>query len=512
MMLMMMMMMMTGGGVGQGLRGLRNAAATTGKSPRCMETVSVKVRDRCERVEKELFSALVLLCGSSGREGVRPLAVGGFVRDKLLGRRCADLDVCLTRLDIAETAGLLGECRRFRPIYVSARAAIAGDTATYRFDDRLNVDFSPLKTLASSSNSPAFAYSSISTAADPLVMDALLRDFTINSMVYDMAAERVEDPTGQGLDDLEEGLLRTPVSPREALQSDPIRAFRALRLASSLGLRLDDGLWREMLDKELEASAVRMVHVSRLDQELRRGFSGPDPARYARLLASSKLFKAPLACWQLDDDDLQSAPTAAAVVGLACSLLPPPHRPWTQLLAVFVCPLIQCSSPQTATRLVELLRARHFPKDALRSLDRLFRCSLLPLDISDPSQLADWLIHAGEDHWRMALCLGYAAKRQHLPLDTLSFLEARCSPLLRAGPSLDGAAMVRLFPVLQQHQALIKVALRKLLRFELTSVLSSQSLPQSQALHSFLALTIDQIVSEANQSKKATPETNELKS
>ena len=45
--------------------------------------------------------------------------------------------------------------------------------------------------------------------------DALRRDFTINSMFYNINAGAVEDLTGKGMDDLRAGILRTPLPPME---------------------------------------------------------------------------------------------------------------------------------------------------------------------------------------------------------------------------------------------------------------------------------------------------------
>ena len=70
--------------------------------------------------------------------------------------------------------------------------------------------------------------------------DAYRRDFTINAMFYDLSTEKIEDFTGQGLDDLRTGIIRTPLNPLETFRDDPLRVLRALRFATRFNYVVDD--------------------------------------------------------------------------------------------------------------------------------------------------------------------------------------------------------------------------------------------------------------------------------
>ena len=61
----------------------------------------------------------------------------------------------------------------------------------------------------------------------------------------------MEDLTGRGLEDLERGLIRTPLPPRKTLLDDPLRALRAVRFAARFGFELEEGLTRAMSDPEV---------------------------------------------------------------------------------------------------------------------------------------------------------------------------------------------------------------------------------------------------------------------
>jgi tRNA nucleotidyltransferase (CCA-adding enzyme) len=61
--------------------------------------------------------------------------------------------------------------------------------------------------------------------------DAYRRDFTINAMFYNIITEQVEDLTAKGLDDLKNGIIRTPLPALQTFKDDPLRLLRAIRFA-----------------------------------------------------------------------------------------------------------------------------------------------------------------------------------------------------------------------------------------------------------------------------------------
>lgn len=68
--------------------------------------------------------------------------------------------------------------------------------------------------------------------------DAERRDLTINALFYNVHTGRVEDETGMGLCDLQNKVIRTPLSPLETWADDPLRILRSVRFASKFGFSL----------------------------------------------------------------------------------------------------------------------------------------------------------------------------------------------------------------------------------------------------------------------------------
>jgi tRNA nucleotidyltransferase (CCA-adding enzyme) len=147
--------------------------------------------------------------------------VGGAVRDLLLGRPRADVDLVVIG-DAAALAERLGgaavEHERFGTVKVEVEGHEV-DIATAR-----------------SESYPAPGALPVVAPAEDIEADLGRRDFTINAMAIPIDGEaRLVDPHG-GEGDLGEGILRV-LHPR-SLEDDPTRAIRAARYAARLGFRL----------------------------------------------------------------------------------------------------------------------------------------------------------------------------------------------------------------------------------------------------------------------------------
>ncbi|KAF1774527.1 tRNA nucleotidyltransferase/poly(A) polymerase, RNA and SrmB- binding domain [Phytophthora cactorum] len=108
--------------------------------------------------------------------------------------------------------------------------------------------------------------------------DAERRDFTINSLFYNLATKQVEDYTGRGIEDLKNGRLRTPLEPRVTFLDDPLRVLRAVRFGSRFNCTLEDDL--------RAAAQLEEVSRERVGKELSGMLTGSaaHPERALRLL------------------------------------------------------------------------------------------------------------------------------------------------------------------------------------------------------------------------------------
>ncbi|KAF8058874.1 ILL5 [Scenedesmus sp. PABB004] len=178
--------------------------------------------------ERALFDTLLAAARFAGG-GTVLRAAGGWVRDKLLGRESKDIDIALDNMlgkDFADKvneylAAQGRETRSAAVIHSNPDQSKHLETARMRVDG-LWVDLVNLRSesYADGSRIPTMEFGT------PL-QDAMRRDFTINSLFYNLNAGAVEDLTGTGLDDLRAGRLRTPLPPHETFMDDPLRVLRA---------------------------------------------------------------------------------------------------------------------------------------------------------------------------------------------------------------------------------------------------------------------------------------------
>ena len=85
--------------------------------------------------------------------------------------------------------------------------------------------------------------------------DAFRRDFTINSLFYNINTKEVEDYTGKGIEDMKLGVIRTPLAAKETFVDDPLRVLRAIRFASRFGFALDESLVEAASDDKVRCYA-----------------------------------------------------------------------------------------------------------------------------------------------------------------------------------------------------------------------------------------------------------------
>ena len=177
-----------------------------------------EVRDSITLTDAEsaLLSTLLDAAKAAGTGTVLRCA-GGWVRDKLLGRESLDIDVALDNCMGREFAEAVNVHLKSQGKDTRTAAVIQSnpdqskhlETARMRVND-IWIDLVNLRseTYASDSRIPTIEFGTAE-------QDALRRDFTINSMFYNVNLGVVEDLTGRGLEDLRAGIIRTPLHPLE---------------------------------------------------------------------------------------------------------------------------------------------------------------------------------------------------------------------------------------------------------------------------------------------------------
>src|SRR5947207_3136237 len=118
--------------------------------------------------------------------------------------------------------------------------------------------------------------------------DAKRRDFTINGMFYDPAAEQVIDFVG-GRADLEARLIRAIGEPAQRFQEDRLRMLRAARFAALLDFKIDNQTWEPMV---ANTDLIHQISAERIHEELVRIFLSRNRVRGWDLLDKSGLTRA----------------------------------------------------------------------------------------------------------------------------------------------------------------------------------------------------------------------------
>ena len=220
-----------------------------------------KVKIEPERLAERLAALPGIERLREAAAGVAAYLVGGAVRDLLLGRQRADIDVAVEG-QVEALAGRLGG---------EARTHERFDTASVRVDG-LEVDLAATR-------SETYAHPGALPEVRPasLADDLSRRDFTINAMAVPLAGDpELIDPHG-GLEDLGRGELR--VLHPGSFEDDPTRAVRAARYAARYGFAL------ERTTAELIRRAdLATVSGDRAEAELRKLAAEPEAPRAFELL------------------------------------------------------------------------------------------------------------------------------------------------------------------------------------------------------------------------------------
>lgn len=118
------------------------------------------------------------------------------------------------------------------------------------------------------------------TYGDTLEGDLTRRDFTVNAMAMRLPSMALVDPHN-GLEDLVEGRLRTPVTAEQSFDDDPLRIMRAARFAAQLGIDVDMDVMNAM---ESMAHRLDIVSAERIRAELERLIISAHPRRGLELM------------------------------------------------------------------------------------------------------------------------------------------------------------------------------------------------------------------------------------
>ncbi|MBU6342116.1 MAG: CCA tRNA nucleotidyltransferase, partial [Bacteroidetes bacterium] len=214
--------------------------------------------------ERKLFD---LISQSAQELGVPAYVVGGFVRDRLLGRACKDIDiVCVgDGIKLAETVA--------SKLYPRPKVAVYSrfGTAMIKYEDT-EIEFVGARKESYQEDSRKPEVSS-GTLED----DQNRRDFTINALAVSLNASdfgHIIDSFG-GLQHLEDKMIKTPLEPGATFSDDPLRMMRAIRFATQLNFTIEPNTFQSI---NRYKSRINIISKERIATELEKILKTPKPS------------------------------------------------------------------------------------------------------------------------------------------------------------------------------------------------------------------------------------------
>ena len=273
----------------------------------------VSLQQNCEKVLMKLYSdeelAAILdqdlfhqISEAADRLGVECYVVGGYVRDIFLERPSNDIDVVVVGSGIALAQELKRMLGRKAHLSVFKNFGTAQVKVKMRNEElgMRNDDYTQGESVYQQGNQHSSSLISHSSFLEvefvgarkesyshdsrkPIVEDGTLeddqnrRDFTINAMAICLNKDRfgeLVDPFN-GLADLEDGIIATPLEPGITFSDDPLRMMRCIRFATQLNFQIEDETFVAL---ERMVDRIKIVSGERIKDELNKIILAPHPS------------------------------------------------------------------------------------------------------------------------------------------------------------------------------------------------------------------------------------------
>ncbi|WP_419701205.1 CCA tRNA nucleotidyltransferase [Mucilaginibacter sp. NFX135] len=201
----------------------------------------------------------------AAQHNLQVYAIGGFVRDIFLNRPSKDIDIVIIGNGIAFAEAVAARLKVKVAVYKNF------GTASLKYQD-LEVEFVGARKESYRRDS-----------RKPIVEDGTLeddqkrRDFTINALAISLHPDTFGDLLDpfNGIADLEQKLIRTPLNPNETFSDDPLRMMRAIRFATQLNFRIDEIAVEAIRNN---ADRISIISQERITDELNKIILSPVPS------------------------------------------------------------------------------------------------------------------------------------------------------------------------------------------------------------------------------------------
>ena len=229
-------------------------------------------------MDKDIFHQISTVADGLG---VECYVVGGYVRDIFLERPSADIDVVVVGSGIEVAKGLkqlLGK-RAHLSVFKNFGTAQVKIRERQRGDGPGDEDVSEIEVEFVGARKESYSHDSRKPVVEngTLEDDQNRRDFTINAMAICLNQRRfgeLVDPFN-GLADLEDGMIATPLDPAITFSDDPLRMMRCIRFATQLNFQIEDETFEAL---QHMADRIKIVSGERIEVELNKIMMAPHPS------------------------------------------------------------------------------------------------------------------------------------------------------------------------------------------------------------------------------------------
>lgn len=240
-----------------------------------------------KKIFEEAIGKLREIIESDERFRGNTYLVGGCIRDLLLGETPKDIDLCIDYpegntefVDYLKENYSVDEVSGFTVFerYGTSRFTLhlSGDT---------KVEIECVIPRVESYNSGPRKPDQVKQT--DIYEDAMRRDFCCNALYKNLETGEVLDPTGKGLGDLNDRILRTPLNPIETFIDDPLRMLRAIRFSCTKEFKILEDVENKIVDYKEYYS----LSMERINDEFGKILMSGRAIEGIRLLTSTGLMK-----------------------------------------------------------------------------------------------------------------------------------------------------------------------------------------------------------------------------
>ena len=229
-----------------------------------------------KNIESEIFHTISNCCDETN---IECYAIGGFVRDLIIGKTSAtDIDILVvgSGIDIAKKTA--------KRLKIKSKITVFKNFGTAMFKyDGYEIEFVGTR-------QESYSKSSRNPIVKPGTLDDDLnrRDFTINTLGISLNKNNWGDLLDKfnGIKDLENKIIKTPLEPKQTFSDDPLRMLRAARFSSQLNFQIDINSFNGLIS---ERERIKIISPERISEEINKIILTSKPSVGFKILESTGL-------------------------------------------------------------------------------------------------------------------------------------------------------------------------------------------------------------------------------